>query len=247
MRNMRENLQNNLRAGANIEAGHNPSKYRKCNIMRQHIYIGIAVLGLSNCMLADHAHIADSDDLHLMTGTAEVADTEQLLVPHISELSGDLNNMGIVHAGADVVTIGSENIMHASKAILTFDTSALPPDADILAIHLGMDILDCQGDCSDGWWQDVQIEVDCPFGTHASLGAADYWDPPLVSTSYRPNAATGMPMLYLAEDDSTAVADAINRDGLTQLRLSWDNRGPSNFTLHAAADAELPALLIVYR
>ena len=138
------------------------------------------------------------------------------------------------------LAVGTGRDGKENRAILYFDTSSLPDNAEIISAHLEVKIHAEKGDAwADGRTMEVDIQTGCFGSSHAIQ--ADDWGAP----------ATAEGAAYIDKDSSDTMRstdfpqagiDAINKTGATQVRLRMNQptSAPDNCVfLKGGAEARL--------
>lgn len=173
--------------------------------------------------------------------------TERLEIPSIAPQDGAVLNWGLPSPLSPTATVGTVGFWTRSRAILSFDTSVIPEDAEIVAVHLFFDVTEFDN-VYDQWWQDAGIEISGPLGFGGSrfLTGLDYAAPAAAEVAWVPNLLTGHPVLYTRGQIETDVPGLLNRHGITQLRLAFDNPHGASAKLSMGEAEHPPTLVVIY-
>lgn len=173
--------------------------------------------------------------------------------PSEGDLDGDVSSWGRVDRRSETLRIGEELVWAPwwtaeHKAILTFDTSEIPDDAEIGLVALFIGPESASPEDGEDWpaymSEHAVIEVAGPGGFGGSaffdgsaLSAWDYRAPAAGRTGWVQDITMGAVHI----DDwvnPTGLAELLDRDGLTQLRLGFEDNPEGRLVRFYSGDVD---------
>ena len=160
----------------------------------------------------------------------------EIILDPLADLSGYISNWYGTYSYGDYFKVGKTNgwFAYNYKAILTFDTSSVPENAEIMGVLLGV-YIDFEN-LPEGWTEyfntNLKAEIANEYGFGGSeyssgyeLKSSDYYAQSAASSVFVYNPVIGTPIL------SEEIFPYINRNGYTQFRLGFETN-PENYLLN---------------
>jgi hypothetical protein len=197
--------------------------------------LGIAVTAIVH-LCACGGTTADAQAFHI--GLEESGgDLDAQLCWVVQEMDGYVNNWGKADISSDAIRVGYQPGWFGGKdnrGILTFDTSNIPADAEIQGVWMYLGIHQNHRSLLPYDWSSylseyMVIDVAGPggFGGFPCLESLevtgfDYYASAATRTGWVQDPAVGAVHLYNPDLNPSDVYQHLNREGLTQIRLSLE-------------------------